>query len=65
MSSIHNIIGQMADEFDDIKKEVSDLKTKVERRWSGSSRSSSGFDKEKQCVEKPKVTGIGQQFWVR
>ena len=38
VSSIHSRIDQMADEFDDIKKNVSNLRTKVEQRSSGSSR---------------------------
>ena len=61
--SIHGRIDQMADEFDDIKKDVSDLRTKVERRSSGSSRSSSGSDREKQHVVKSKVTGVGQEHF--
>ena len=61
VSSIHGKIDQMADEIDDIKKDVSDLRPKVERRSSSSIGSSSGSDKEKQHVVKPKVTGIGQQ----
>ena len=51
----------MADEFDDIKKKVSGLRTMVEQRSSGSSRLSSGSNKEKQHVVNPKVTGIRQQ----
>ena len=61
VSGIHGRIDQMADEFDDIKKDVSDLRTKVERRSSGSSRSSSGSDKEKQHVVKSKITSPGQE----
>ena len=62
VSGIHSRIDQMADEFDDIKKDVSDLRTKVERRSSGSSRSSSGSDKEKHVV-KPKITSTEQEHF--
>ena len=58
VSGIHGRIDQMADEFDDIKKDVSDLRTKVERRSSGSSRS----DKEKHAV-KPKITSTVQEHF--